>query len=112
MKYDWKKVSVVGWICGIGSIGFFLYGIYCIVMKSGYLFVPFHSMEMGSPSDGLAVQGTAAVRTGIAYILFSGFMASSFLWNAHVDQTEKWARNNFFLFIAAVICLLWAMFSM
>lgn len=112
MKLDWKKLPFLSWLSAVASVGFFVYGIYCIVTRQGMFFVPFHSIEMGSIGDGMAVQGAAAVRTGIAYILFAMFMGVFGFWKAQPEPSEEMARNGFFLFIAAVLCMLWAMFSM
>jgi hypothetical protein len=112
MRFDWKRLPFIVWLFAAASVGFFVYGIYCIIMRQGLFVVPFHSVEAGSIGDGMAVQGTAAVRTGIGYILFALFMGGSAFLKAQPEPDEKMARNVFFLFIAAILCLLWAMFSM
>jgi hypothetical protein len=109
---DWKKLPFVDWLTLLGAIGLFFYGIYCIVVRHGRFLIPFHSTELGSISDGMAVWGVAAVRTGIAYLFFALFLFGHILLKQQPEPSEETARNIFFLFIAAVLCLFWAMFSM
>lgn len=111
---DWKRLGFLDWFLGVfAAIGFAGYGVYCIVMQEGVIVVPFHSIEMGSTSDGLSVYGTAAVRTGISYLFWAVFCHFAGIWKAHrrIDR-ETWGKITMALFAAAIVSLLWAMFSM
>ena len=95
------------------TVGFFGYGIYCIVMQEGVIIVPSPNWEMGSTSDGLNVFGTSAVWTSISYLIWAAFCHFAGIWKAYRNlDRETWAKIAMGLFAAAVICLLWAMFSM
>jgi len=111
---DWKRLTYLDWFLGVPLAGGLLvYGIYCIVMQQGVLVFPSHRIEHGSISDGLNVYGTAAVRTGISYLVWAAFCHFAGIWKAYrkLDR-ETWGKIGMGLFAAGVVCVLWAMFSM
>ncbi len=111
---DWKRLGFVDWLLGIpAAIGFIGYGLYCILTQQGVIVVPFHSREVGSINDGLNVYDTAAVRTGVSYLIWGSYCHFAGLWKAYRGMDpETWGKIGMGLFAAGVVSLLWAMFSM
>ncbi len=111
---DWKRLSWVDWFLGVGAaVGFFVYGIVCIVTRQGVFMIPFHKLGQGSSADSMNVSGLAAVRTGVAYLIWAAFCHMAGIWKAsrRLDE-DTWGKLSMALFAASVVALLWAMAAM
>ena len=111
---DWKRLTFFDWFTGIlVAAGFFGYGIYCIVMQEGVFYIPFQSRMGTSSPEPMNVFGTAAVRTGISYLIWAAFFHFGGIWKTYrrIDR-ETWGKIAMALFATGVLSLLWALFSM